>query len=616
MTKIDHAKRRRIMQRSMKLGHCICDPKRPCPCDVFREQGICPCAGERPEPTPAGQVRLTEQVHNAGCASKIAPADLEAVLARLPDCTDPAVLCGTAAGDDAGVYLLPDGACLVQTVDVMTPVVDDPRTFGRICAANCLSDIYAMGGEPKTALSVLAFPAETLDGQIMYEMLDGAMAIFAEAGVAVIGGHSVKDEEIKLGFAITGTIDPTAVTRRDGLRASDALILTKPLGVGVLNFARQIGRDVPGLAAATEAMQQLNAEAARAAATVGVNGCTDVTGFGLFGHLVGMVRSAEVTAQVWADALPAFDGAAKLLSEDVIPGAIERNTEFVAGDLLVSPAVTAGEVLLGYDAQTSGGLLLAVPDERRDALLAELAARGVEAWHVGCVTGESAGQIVVTRRDESAGVAGLRSWVDAPHDAMAGQEPRHPNSNAPAQPGAAMPGQGATSSCCCAESQPADNTSGCCSADAGEESASCGGNEASGESCCGDSQSADGAAGCCDGGDSDDHAGCCSDIFGRADAADGQSTAPASMEAFGALMSSAGQAGLIDERTKELVNFALVLMGRCEPCFAAHWAKARSMGVTEAELDEVAWCAAAMGGAVVRMFYLEQKRKATTGGCC
>lgn len=571
MTKIDHAKRRRIMQRSMKLGHCICDPKRPCPCDVFREQGICPCAGERPEPTPAGQVRLTEQVHNAGCASKIAPADLEAVLARLPDCTDPAVLCGTAAGDDAGVYQLPDGPCLVQTVDVMTPVVDDPRTFGRICAANCLSDIYAMGGEPKTALSVLAFPAETLDGQIMYEMLDGAMAIFAEAGVAVIGGHSVKDEEIKLGFAITGTIDPAAVTRRDGLRAGDALILTKPLGVGVLNFARQIGRDAAGLAAATEAMQQLNANAARAAATIGVNGCTDVTGFGLFGHLVGMVRSAEVTAQIWADALPSFDGAAKLLSEDVIPGAIERNTEFVAGDLLVSPNVSPGQVLLGYDAQTSGGLLLAVPSDRREALQAELTGRGVEAWHVGCVVGESAGQIVVTRRDESADVTSLRPWVDAAGDST---------QDGPTEPGGDC--NATASSCCCGESK------------------------------------SDDADGCSGGGDdSSEHAGCCSDVFGEADVAcGGESTAPASLEAFGALLSSAGRGGLIDERSKELVNFALVLMGRCEPCFAAHWSKARAMGITEAELDEVAWCAASMGGAVVRMFYLEQKNKATTGGCC
>jgi len=149
--KTDIAKRRRVMERSRLLGRCICDPKRGCPCDVFTKQGICPCAGERPEPVDLSQVKLTELVRNAGCASKIAPADLDAVLGRLPAVTDPAVVCGLAAGDDAAIYRIADGLCLVQTVDVFTPCVDEPRLFGRICAANCLSDIYAMGGEPRTA---------------------------------------------------------------------------------------------------------------------------------------------------------------------------------------------------------------------------------------------------------------------------------------------------------------------------------------------------------------------------------------------------------------------------------------------------------------------------------
>ena len=201
---INLEKRRRVMERSMRLGHCICDPRRDCPCDVFRDQSICPCAGERPDPVDLSQVKLTQLVRNAGCASKISPADLEAVLKRLPEVNDPAVISGLAAADDAAIYRIADNLCLVQTVDVFTPCVDDPHLFGRICAANCLSDIYAMGGEPRTALSILAFPSETLDGQIMYHMLAGAMETLAEAGVALVGGHSIKDDEIKLGFAITG----------------------------------------------------------------------------------------------------------------------------------------------------------------------------------------------------------------------------------------------------------------------------------------------------------------------------------------------------------------------------------------------------------------------------
>jgi selenide,water dikinase len=187
--KIDLPKRRRVMQRSQRLGHCICDPRRPCPCDLLREQNLCPCAGERPDPVDISQVKLTQLTRNPGCASKIAPADLDAALASLPAVEDPAVISGLAAADDAAIYRISDDICLVQTVDVFTPCVDDPRLFGKICAANCLSDIYAMGGEPRTALSVLAFPSERLPAEIIHLMLAGAMEIFKEAGVALIGGQ-------------------------------------------------------------------------------------------------------------------------------------------------------------------------------------------------------------------------------------------------------------------------------------------------------------------------------------------------------------------------------------------------------------------------------------------
>jgi selenide, water dikinase len=394
--KIDPAKRRLVMERSMLLGHCICEPRRPCPCEVFTGQGLCPCAGERPDPVDLSQVKLTRLVRNAGCASKIAPADLDAVLARLPAVEDPAVISGLAAADDAAIYRLTDNLCLVQTVDVFTPCVDDPRQFGRICAANCLSDIYAMGGEPRTALSILAFPSETLDGQIMYEMLAGAMEVLAEAGVALIGGHSIKDEEIKLGFAITGLIDPALAAALDSPRENDQLVLTKPLGTGVLAFSQQIGRGHPaGLAAASSSMATLNKAAAQAMKDAGASACTDVTGFGLFGHLVRMARRGRFTAQVFAEALPAFPGALEALREGVIPGAAERNREYAGSDLQAAPEIEEARLCLGFDAQTSGGLLIAIAPERLHKLQEALLARDVPCFLIGRIAGPSQGQIQV-----------------------------------------------------------------------------------------------------------------------------------------------------------------------------------------------------------------------------
>ena len=446
--KVDLAKRRRIMQRSMKLGHCICDPKRPCPCDVFKDDGICLCAGERAEPVDISQVRLTELVHNAGCASKIAAVDLEAVLKRLPPVDDPAVLCGIPAGDDAGVYALTDGVTLVQTVDVFTPCVDDPELFGRICAANCLSDVYAMGAVPRTALSIMCFPVETQNGAIMYHMLKGAMDVLDEADVALLGGHSIKDSEIKLGFAITGTIDTGAV-EHGAAGVGDMLVLTKPLGVGVLSFARQIGRIEPGRLAQVEAsMAALNRSAAEAMKQAGASACTDITGFGLFGHLIAMARQSRVTAQIWADALPAFDGAVAALADGVVPGAVERNREYVADDIAVVDGVDEALVDLGFDAQTSGGLLIAIPADRHEALLAELAKRGVEGTTVGTIVAESRGAIAVTLSGQDAGAAPqIPDHDEELPAAAAGKQPEPCCTEPPAQPEpcceALAPAQGA-----------------------------------------------------------------------------------------------------------------------------------------------------------------------------
>lgn len=384
MTKIDLAKRTRIMQRSRKLGHCICDPKRECPCGIFIDKGLCPCAGERPDPVDISKIKLTTLVHNTGCASKIPAADLDQLLSRLPHIEDPSVISGLPNGDDSGVYRLNDKTTIVQTVDVFTPCVDDPYAFGKICACNCLSDIYAMGATPRTALSVLAFPSETQDKEIMYLMLKGAMEILHKAKCTLIGGHSIKDDEIKLGFAVTGTIDTDKVVTLETAKAGDVLVLTKPLGVGVLSFANQIGRaDKNALEASELSMMTLNKAAAEAMIETGVSACTDITGFGLFGHLSRMMHHSGTSAIVYADALPVFGGVIDLLRGGVIPGAIERNAEYVGSGLIVGDGVGEEYRNLGFCAETSGGLLISVPKERYAKLMYELNSRGVASATVG-----------------------------------------------------------------------------------------------------------------------------------------------------------------------------------------------------------------------------------------
>jgi selenide,water dikinase len=527
--KIDFAKRRRVMERSQRLRHCICDTRRPCPCDLLREQNLCPCAGERPDGLEAAAVKLTQFARNAGCASKIAPADLDAALARLPAVEDPAVICGLAAADDAAIYRIADDLCLVQTVDVFTPCVDDARLFGRICAANCLSDIYAMGGEPRTALSVLAFPSETLPGEIIYLMLAGAMEIFKEAGVALLGGHSVKDDEIKLGFAITGLINPAVAAALDKPKAGDALVLTKPLGAGVLVFCRQIGRDYPaGLAAAELSMAALNRGAAEAMKEAGASACTDVTGFGLFAHLGRMLRPAGLGAEIYAGALPAFDGALEALRRGVIPGAIERNREYAGGALRVAPGVDEAAVNLGFDAQTSGGLLIAVPAERLEKLRQSLARRGAGHFVIGKIIDNPPGQILLSPAAPNAPeIAGTNS-TKTPEET---DPMKTPTTNAPPQ-----------------------------------------------------------------------HDVCCAEVFQNQSAA---GSAAESQRAFAALLRSVQTAGALDEKTKELILYSLVVASRCQPCFDAHARKARELGIPQAQLDEAAWCAIALGGAPVKMFYQE-----------
>ena len=368
-------RRKAVMARSIKLGHCVCNPASPCPCDVFTRHNICPCAGER-LPARGGTPPLTRTVRRAGCASKIGQADLLRVLGQLPPVDDPNILVGTAAGDDAGIYRIDAGRALVQTVDVFTPCVDDPHLFGMIAAANSLSDVYAMGGTPLTALSVIGFPADDLDLDIMATILRGAMVKLSEAGCALLGGHSFLDEEIKCGFAITGHIDPSRCIQRSGARAGDAIVLTKPLGTGMVSFASQIERLGPEDAAdATSSMIALNRDAGRLMFEHGAHACTDVTGFGLAGHLVEMARAGSVCAEIDIERVPVFAAACYCIDNDILPGAIERNEEY-------SMAWVQGEdgtirlLPIIYDPQTSGGLLVALPPAQAEQFVGQMQSLG------------------------------------------------------------------------------------------------------------------------------------------------------------------------------------------------------------------------------------------------
>ncbi len=393
---IDYAKRKRIMGRSIALGRCICNPKEPCPCDLFKRKNVCLCSGEREKDAPE-DVALTTLVENAGCASKISQEDLKRALSGLPRVSDPRVLVSSDTCDDAGVYKLSPRLALVQSVDVFTPVVDDAYAFGEIAAANSVSDIYAMGGKPLTALSIVAFPIEKLSPRIMNRMLQGGIDKLREAGVALLGGHSIKDREVKFGFAVTGVVRPDRMTVNSKARPGDLLVLTKPLGTGTLSFARQIGRaPAEGLAEAERSMRELNRAAAEAMTAAGVTTATDITGFGLAGHLSEIAVQSGVEVEVYAEAIPVFTGVMDLIRDGVISGAVERNREYASAFIKRAKGVSEECESLLYDPQTSGGLLIAVRKSKAAALLAALAKKGVPcASVIGRVTRKAPAKIVL-----------------------------------------------------------------------------------------------------------------------------------------------------------------------------------------------------------------------------
>ena len=307
-------------------------------------------------------MKLTSFAKAGGCASKLAPGLLNQVLARIPRLADPNVLIGFDTSDDAGIYQLTPHLALVQTVDFFTPIVDDPYTFGAIAAANALSDVWAMGGTPLTALSILAYP-ETGDLNDLEAILRGGGDKLKEAGCALLGGHSVRDDEIKFGYAITGTIHPKKVKANAGAQAGDALIFTKALGTGVITTALKRGfAEEAHVAAAIHSMLTLNKAAADALQNVDAHGVTDVTGFGLMGHGREMAKGSNVTLEIDWRALDFLPGAIDYAKAGALSAGLKNNRDFAECTVTMAADVPAEIAHLLYDPQTSGGLLISMPE--------------------------------------------------------------------------------------------------------------------------------------------------------------------------------------------------------------------------------------------------------------
>jgi selenide,water dikinase len=320
--------------------------------------------------TVVSPVPLTSLSSGAGCGCKLAAADLLPIVKDLPAPTDPRLLVGAPTGDDAAVFRISDDVALVQTIDFFTPLVDDPYDFGRVAAANALSDVYAMGGTPITAMNVVAFPLEQLGGDVLGAILRGGADVVTAAGASVVGGHSIKDDEPKYGLAVTGIVHPDRIVTNAGGRAGDVLVLTKPLGVGAIVTAAKRGAAGAALvAAAVEVMVELNARASEAALAAGVHAMTDVTGFGLLGHLHNVGRESGLAAELDAAAVPAIDGVEALLRDaGAVSGGSARNAEWAATFATIDGGVEDWRARLITDATTSGGLLAAVPEEAAGAI--------------------------------------------------------------------------------------------------------------------------------------------------------------------------------------------------------------------------------------------------------
>jgi selenide,water dikinase len=348
-------------------------------------------------------VRLTQFAKRAGCAAKQPPDYLLSLLSSLPAITDPNVLVGHATSDDAAVYRLSDDLALILTTDFFTPIVDRPYDFGAVAAANALSDVYAMAGTPVTALSLVGFPSATLPAEVLGEILRGATDKTLEAGIAIVGGHTIQTDEPIFGLAVVGRVHPGAMITNAGAKPGDFLVLTKPLGLGIITTAAKRNEDEQGaIAEAITVMTTLNRDAAGVLGTARAHALTDITGFGLLGHLRSLAAASGVSAFVWSDLVPILPAARDYILHGIAPGGTHANRRFLSKWVVYDSDISEEEQLLLCDAQTSGGLLAAVPGDRAPGVVQKLRAAGT-AWPaiVGSIEPGEPGRIHVRRAPQS-----------------------------------------------------------------------------------------------------------------------------------------------------------------------------------------------------------------------
>jgi selenide, water dikinase len=362
-----------------------------------------PAAKRVPTMLDFDSVRLTQHAKRAGCAAKQPPDYLLALLSGLPPITDPNVIVGHATADDAAVYRISDDLALILTTDFFTPIVDRPYDFGAVAAANALSDVYAMAGVPLAALSLVGFPSGALPREVLAEILRGAIDKANEAGIAIVGGHTIQTEEPIFGLAVVGRVDPRAVITNAGARAGDVLILTKPLGLGIITTAAKQGKDESGaIAEAIAVMGQLNRDASSVFAQARAHALTDVTGFGLLGHLRNMAAASGVAAMVRNGAVPILAPAREYVRQGIAPSGTHANRRFLSQWVSYDLDITEFDQLLLCDAQTSGGLLAALPGDRAETVLGELRQRGsTAATVIGSIVAGEPGQIQVGSAEEA-----------------------------------------------------------------------------------------------------------------------------------------------------------------------------------------------------------------------
>lgn len=333
------------------------------------------------------QVELTKYTKFAGCGAKLGPGTLDKALCGLKQPNYPNLIADFTTSEDAGIYKVSDDIALIQTIDFFPPIVNDPFIFGQIAAANALSDVYAMGGKPITALSVVGYPKDTLEMEHLRKIMDGGLNKLMEAGTALVGGHSLDDPELKFGYAVTGIIHPDKVLRNNTLKPNETLILTKPLGTGTINTALRAGK--ASSAAIEESMKSmifLNKTASEIIQEYPVSACTDVTGFGLLGHACEMMAGTKAGLKIDFSAINLFPGTMKYIAEKFIPGGTGRNKKYRMSYIDNADKISRDILYTLFDPQTSGGLLVAVPDEFSAKIIKKLEETGHRASIIGKTT--------------------------------------------------------------------------------------------------------------------------------------------------------------------------------------------------------------------------------------